>query len=235
MTFFKTKLAETIHKSLESLNKRFSRFGNKEFFELGNFKWIQSVEENYPEIKKELEFLLEHPEKIPNLQNIFKEDEFLCNKDKWKSFVLKIADHWIDDHVKLCPNTCKAIQLIPGSKTVFFSILKANEEIPIHRGYYNGLLRYHLAVKVVDPKKCGIVVGDSQANWEEGKSLVFDDTHFHYAWNHSDDFRVVLFVDFIRPLYFPMNIINSFLLEIFESLEMFQEFKDNSDKNSFVK
>jgi beta-hydroxylase len=235
MIFIKSKTAEYIHKCLEFLNIKFSIFGNKEFYDVDCFPWVKRVEENASEIKQELEFLLKNPDKISNLQNIFKQEEFLCSNDKWKSFVLKIADYWIDEHVKLCPITCQTLKLIPGSKTAFFSILKANEEIPMHRGYYNGLLRYHLAVKVSNPEKCGIVVGDSLAHWQEGKSLVFDDTFFHYAWNHSDDYRVILFVDFKRPLYFPMNIINSFLLRVFESLGMFQEFKDNSDKNVFAK
>ena len=37
-------------------------------------------------------------------------------------------------------------------------------------------------------------------SWREGASLVFDDSHEHFAWNRSAEDRVVLFVDFTRPL-----------------------------------
>jgi len=45
-------------------------------------------------------------------------------------------------------------------------------------------------------------------HWEEGKSLIFDDTFEHEAWNHSNGIRVVLFVDFARPLPQPLAALN---------------------------
>lgn len=235
MLHFNNKFKEKTYLFIESLNRSFSKFGDPDFYEIDDFTWVSKVEERYADIREELDFLLQYPEKIPNLQKIFTEEEFLCKEDKWKSFVLRIGGEWIDEHRKLCPKTCDALMLIPSVKTAFFSILKANEEIPIHRGYYSGLLRYHLALKVSEPDKCGIVVGDSQAKWKEGKSLIFDDTHFHYVWNHSNDSRVVLFVDIERPLKFPMNFINKILLNLYQSSNLLKGFKKNSDQNPFVK
>lgn len=235
MLHFNSKITEKAYLFIESLNRRFSKFGDLDFFSLDEFSWVKDVEARTVDIRTELDYLLKYPDKIPNLQNIFNEEDFLCREDKWKSFVLRIGGEWIDEHRKLCPKTCEALMLIPNVKTAFFSILKANEEIPIHRGYYSGLLRYHLALKVAEPDKCGIVVGDSQAQWFEGKSLVFDDTHFHYVWNHSDESRVVLFVDIERPLNFPMNFINKVLLNWYQTSNLLQSFKKNSDDNPFVK
>jgi aspartyl/asparaginyl beta-hydroxylase (cupin superfamily) len=228
---YENKFVEKAYVFIENLNKKFSKFGDLEFFSVDNFPWIKDVETFHPVIKQELEFLLKHPEKIPNLQKIFTDEEFLCKEDKWKSFVFRIGGEWIEEHRKLCPKTAEALSLVPNIKTAFFSILKACEEIPIHRGYYSGLLRYHLAVKISDPDKCGIVVGDSQEKWQEGRSLVFDDTHFHYVWNHSDEHRVVLFVDFERPLNFPMNLINKFLIACYQSSKFMQSSKENSELN----
>ena len=42
-------------------------------------------------------------------------------------------------------------------------------------------------------------------SWREGKSLVFDDTYEHEAWNETDATRVVLFLDVVRPLRQPMQ------------------------------
>jgi ornithine lipid ester-linked acyl 2-hydroxylase len=71
------------------------------------------------------------------------------------------------------------------------------------------LIRYHLALKVPEPREaCRIRLADQIAYWEEGKSLIFDDTHFHEVWNDTDDYRVVLFLDVERPLRFPLSLIN---------------------------
>ena len=52
-----------------------------------------------------------------------------------------------------------------------------------------------MALKVPEPAEdAGIDVGGEVAHWQEGKSLVFDDTYQHFAWNDTDGIRVVLFV-----------------------------------------
>ena len=90
---------------------------------------------------------------------------------------------------------------IPGLTTAFFSILSPHKHIGEHRGPWRGVLRYHLALRVPEPAaQAGISVGGQVAHWEEGRSLLFDDSYEHYAWNDTDGVRVVLFVDVIRPL-----------------------------------
>jgi beta-hydroxylase len=48
--------------------------------------------------------------------------------------------------------------------------------------------------------QCGIEVDGETYHWKNGESLIFDDTYQHRAWNQSDELRVVLFVDFLRPM-----------------------------------
>lgn len=38
--------------------------------------------------------------------------------------------------------------------------------------------------------------------------MFFDDSYVHEVWNDSDSPRVVLFVDFLRPLPFPLSLLN---------------------------
>jgi beta-hydroxylase len=45
-------------------------------------------------------------------------------------------------------------------------------------------------------------------HWEEGKSLVFDDTYVHDAWNKTQRTRVVLFMDILRPMRPPFSWLN---------------------------
>ena len=39
--------------------------------------------------------------------------------------------------------------------------------------------------------------------WAEGETLVFDDTYQHEVWNDTDGTRVVLLIQFERPLRNP--------------------------------
>ncbi|MGL5078248.1 MAG: aspartyl/asparaginyl beta-hydroxylase domain-containing protein, partial [Waterburya sp.] len=104
---------------------------------------------------------------------------------------------------------------IPGLKTAFFSILLPDKHIPEHRGPYKGVLRCHLPLKVPQAKEqCGIRVAQEIRHWEEGKCLVFDDSYPHEAWNKTDEIRVVLFLDIVRPTIFPASLLNHFLLNL---------------------
>src|SRR5438093_6400694 len=98
---------------------------------------------------------------------------------------------------------------IPGMKTAMISILSPRKHILDHRGPYKGVLRFHLGLIVPkDAPSCRIRVGEDIRHWEEGKSLIFDDTFNHEVWNDTDEIRVVLFVDVLRPLPEPESTIN---------------------------
>ena len=42
--------------------------------------------------------------------------------------------------------------------------------------------------------------------------MIFDDTFNHEVWNDTDETRVVLFVDVLRPLPFPESLINRMII-----------------------
>jgi ornithine lipid ester-linked acyl 2-hydroxylase len=87
--------------------------------------------------------------------------------------------------------------------------LAPDKHIPEHTGKYKGVIRYHLALKVPEPADaCGIRINNEVVHWQEGKNLLFDDTFPHEAWNKTDDYRVVLFLDIMRPLRFPLSFVN---------------------------
>lgn len=43
-------------------------------------------------------------------------------------------------------------------------------------------------------------VGDVRCTWQEGRTLLFDDTYPHAVQNATEYERVVLLFDFLRPL-----------------------------------
>jgi beta-hydroxylase len=200
--------------AMEAVNRRLSRVGTEAILDLTAFPWISKVESQWRAIRAELEMVLRYPGGIPNFQDISVEQRSITNDDRWKTFFFYGYGVRNDFNCDLCPATAHALACIPGMKTAFFSILYPGKRIPRHRGPYNGVLRYHLGLMVPEPEHCGIIVDGIKAHWDEGRSLVFDDSFQHEAWNEGQQMRVVLFVDFLRPLHIPAAQINKAFVKI---------------------
>ncbi len=192
----------------EQLVARASVHGDRPFFDPTEFPWTGRLEAEYRLIQAELEPLLQEPRRLPNFQDISPDQLVGTRDDRWKTFFFYCYGHRVRSNCARCPQTDRLLRTIPGMKTAFFSILLPGKEIGLHRGPYNGVLRYHLGLKIPPGAACGITVGGQTAHWEEGRSLVFDDTYLHRAWNRSDQIRAILFVDFRRPLRFPASLLN---------------------------
>ena len=133
---------------------------------------------------------------------------------RWKSFVLTGYGFRSFNNIRLCPETWRVCQSIPGLITVLFSIFEPGKHLPAHRGPYNGVLRLHLGLIVPEPReRLGIRVENQINRWREGEVVIFDDAYEHEAWNDTSDTRVVR--RFVRkPLHFPANLINWLLLHL---------------------
>ena len=208
--------------AMEAVNRRLSRVGNAAIFDPRSFDWIPRVESQWRAIRSELEMVLKYPTGIPNFQDISVEQKSITNDDRWKTFFFYGYGARVDFNCDICPATARALSFIPGMKTAFFSILMPQKKIPRHRGPYNGVLRYHLGLMVPEPERCGIVVDGIETRWQEGKSLVFDDSFQHEAWNDGDQLRVILFVDFLRPLHQPAAGINKAFVKLAGMSEFIQ-------------
>lgn len=209
-----SKFTNVIRMIVEALYRLVA--GDNAFYDTKDFPWIKDFERNYQLIKNELLHVLSNQEPIPDWQTI-SNDPSVKIGNAWKVFIFKAYVNKIEKNYSLCPFTGSLIDKYPQITTAWFSILEPQQVIPLHRGPYNGVLRYHLGLLVPeDATQCGIKVKDEIRHWEEGKSLLFDDTHLHTAWNHSNYIRVVLFMDVIRPLPFPFNLINKLIIRFIQ-------------------
>jgi beta-hydroxylase len=194
---------------------RFSEVETTPFLSQDAFPWIKQLEDGYDVIRKELDAVLEYRDELPNFQDISTDQLSITADDKWKTYFFFGYGFKSDTNCARCPETAKLLEHVPGMTTAFFSILSPHKKIPPHRGPWRGVLRYHLALKIPEPAEdCGISVGDEVAHWTEGKSLLFDDGYEHYAWNGTDDTRVVLFMDVVRPLRPPGRWVNNGLIKL---------------------
>ncbi|WP_406302582.1 aspartyl/asparaginyl beta-hydroxylase domain-containing protein [Streptomyces sp. NBC_00885] len=219
-----------IWKSISWLERRMaatSPVGDKPFFPDDTFAWATILEENWRDIRQELDELLVHRDELPNFQDISVAQRSLTQDDQWKTYFF--AGYGIDFETnrERCPRTIELLKHVDGLSTAFFSVLGPGKRLHEHRGPYKGVLRYHLALKIPEPQNgCGIRVGGETAHWEEGRSMVFDDTFPHEAWNETDEDRVVLFMDIVRPLKFPYAILNRWALKYIASTPFVQDAKD---------
>ncbi len=202
-------------KKLEYLIVRYSPDGNREFFDPAKFPWAAELEKNWMVMRRELDRILIHRETLPTFQDISKDQITISNDQNWKVFFLYGYGYKSEQNCQLCPESTRLVEQVPGMLTAFFSILGPGKHIPSHRGPYKGVLRYHLGLKVPEPReKCRIRVNQEIRHWEEGRSLIFDDSFYHEVWNDTPGERVVLFLDVIRPLRFPLSLINRLIIRL---------------------
>jgi ornithine lipid ester-linked acyl 2-hydroxylase len=206
---------EKILAPIERFIGKRSLVGDATFFDPEQFSWVAHVERNAETIKGELEAVLRDREALPNFQDISKDQLAITDDDRWKTYFLYGYGFKADVGVEACPKTAALMRQIPGMTTAMFSILSPRKHILPHRGPYKGVLRYHLGLVVPqDAESCRIRVGQDIRHWEQGRSLVFDDTFDHEVWNDTDEVRVVLFVDVLRPLPFPESLINNLIVRV---------------------
>jgi aspartyl/asparaginyl beta-hydroxylase (cupin superfamily)/Flp pilus assembly protein TadD len=180
-----------------------------EFYERGDFPWLDSIEAATADIRAELLGVLadgtaalqpyvELADGVPLDQ--WKE---LNHSRRWGVYYLWREGTAFPEHIARCPRTVAALDAwprcdVPGcGPTAVFSILDAKTRIPPHTGVSNTRLVVHLPLIV--PPGCGFRVGAERREWHPGKAFVFDDTIEHEAWNDSDVPRAVLILDVWSP------------------------------------
>jgi beta-hydroxylase len=223
-------LGFTLLKRVEALVAQTSLVGTTPFLAPDAFPWTQTLEANWTTIRAELDRVLEHRQALPNFQDISEDQAAITQDDRWKTFFLYGFGHKAERNCARCPATTRLVEQVPGMKTAFFSILAPGKHIPAHRGPYRGVVRYHLGLKVPTPATaCRIRVADEVRHWEEGQSLLFDDTYDHEVWNDTDGERAILFMDVERPLREPMGTLNRLLLWLVGQSSFVQRAKRNQE------
>jgi aspartate beta-hydroxylase len=108
-----------------------------------------------------------------------------------------------EDNCGACPHTARALESIPLSRVrahgpeVLFSVFTPGTHLLPHRGVTNTRLVGHLPLVI--PENCALTVGGELHAWVEGRTVIFDDTYEHEAWNRSSSIRVVLIFDIWNP------------------------------------
>lgn len=160
------------------------------FVDLARFGFVRALERAWKNIRDEAQGL---PERrfLPWLQREM-------YGEGWSVVPLSWLGRTVPGMYEHCPTTCALLEDIPGLAMATFSRLAPHTHIRPHVGWGNRVHRIHLALAI--PRNgAWIRVGHQTRTWTAGRCLGFDDTVEHEAANESDEWRMVLMLDVLRP------------------------------------
>ena len=105
----------------------------------------------------------------------------------------------------ITPFLCKILDTMPEVSSCALSLLEPKIKIPIHNGYYKGIMRFMLPIKIPKDKKNVFLCNNGiKYHWKEGNPVLWDDTYPHKVYNNTNEIRIVLYMDIERPFKNPI-------------------------------
>lgn len=210
------------HLSKQSLVPNDPVIGNE------HFPWADEFAAHWGKMRDELETQLRNRAELPSFQDISPDQYRISPDDLWKTFVFVGFGDRSELNCELCPETAKALELVPNLETAFFSILAPGKHVPEHRGVSKGMVRAHLGLRVPeDSEQCWMDCGESRIEWREGELVFFDDTYQHAVWNNTDEERAVLLFDFERPMKTSGRWLSRLMMRLLRSTAYFKDARRN--------
>lgn len=187
------------HNSIHT--KPFINIGNQQYddrkpafyetIEYGNL--IETLEKNVAVYLTEYNNYIEHQKQDPKFF-------LLYNETGWNTVMLYSYGLRYHKNCIQFTNTLKTLKPYNNIVTIYFSTLEPDTKLRPHFGDTDATYRIHLGLDIpAGLPECGIEVGNIQKEWQNGKTIIFNDAHFHTAWNLTDKKRTVLIVDIIKP------------------------------------
>ncbi len=167
------------------------------FVDVNQINGLNNLQENWKEIFQEFN-------NYSNKHEInFHFNTMMVEKPKsWRVRSLRVWGTEIFDIQKDFPETMKLFKEIPNVLSIGFNVLEPHSKIKPHCGDTNSIYRCHLGLQIPKNEKgCVMKVLDQEVNWSNGKLFAFEDAHLHEAWNETDEKRIILIFDILKPQY----------------------------------
>jgi ornithine lipid ester-linked acyl 2-hydroxylase len=169
--------------------------GDKKYFDPYHFSLAKELEDNFPVIQVELKEILKRYDDFAPFQSISPDQTYISNDDKWRMFFFKAAGVSFGRNQNFAPETFKILNKHKDVISAYISVLGPRKMLMPHEGPWSGILRMHLGVMIPGNNECTLVNGGEKYHWQEGKTVLFDDTYEHIAVNETDEIRAILFLD----------------------------------------
>jgi hypothetical protein len=164
-------------------------------------RWL---EEHHHVFKADLEAIINDPRGLyKQLMKLDPSREHLASPGGWDTLRVVRYHHWFDLFCEAAPRTCDLIKSRPEiAKCDFMNVnyVRLNPGAHLKPHFGNGpRLTAHLSVIAPEPLRSGMTVANQRALWQEGKSIIFDDTYPHMVSHWGDLPRYVMLVWFCHP------------------------------------
>jgi aspartate beta-hydroxylase len=142
---------------------------------------------------------------VPRLHEIMREQSDISASDgrDWRMFVVKEYGAKIPKNLVRCPTLAGLLDACPQALSACFSYLAPGKDVPVHRGPFRGIMRFHLGLSM--PRDGHGELGSTlwvngiPCRLDNGETLLWDDTYPHAVSNATDQVRVALLLDVWRP------------------------------------
>ncbi|MGC9665989.1 aspartyl/asparaginyl beta-hydroxylase domain-containing protein [Planosporangium sp. 12N6] len=162
------------------------------------FPEVRALEANFDQLKAEVQALLKKRE-LGRYEDIDPVRAAQISND-WRlyyAYMLGVSNEQAREDV---PTLLEFAEKTPGVVSAMVSVLEPGVQLDAHAGPYAGILRYHLCIQTAAVKPPSIRVDREFYTWKAGESIVLDDTFEHEVRNDSDEPRVIIIIDFRRPM-----------------------------------
>lgn len=220
------RVGKRLRGAFDRIIARSSLVPNDPVLDVRDFAWTALLRDQWQAIRDEA-INAALTREAPSLASISPDHRAIAPMDQWRSYFLWGYGYPIDENIADCPVTSAIVAQVPDLNSAFFSILAPGTHIPPHRGVTKGLITCHLGLIVPRDGDVRMRVGDRVCRWSEGETLVFDDTYDHEVWNDTDGTRVVLLIQFRRPLRNPGKWVADKFLSIVRRSAFVQEARAN--------
>jgi aspartate beta-hydroxylase len=142
---------------------------------------------------------------VPRFHEVMKQQREISANDgrDWRTFVIKAYGAAIPANLKRCPVLGDLLTRHPEVVSATFSYLAPGKHIPLHRGPFRGVLRFHLGLSMPRDERgnLGAIlwINGVPHLLADGDCLLWDDTYPHEVLNATNDVRIALLLDVYRP------------------------------------
>jgi len=176
---------------------------------------LRKIDENWDVIRQELDAVLPRQADIPRYDEVdpsqrqLIKDSAKISAGVWRTLFIHLHKAELPSR-KMFPKTIEILESIPHCFQAWFSIMEGGQNIAPHHTRSYGYLRYHTGFVIPKDKPPKIRIKDQYHTWQERTSILFDNSWEHQVYNESQESRVILITDVLRPLPFFPNLLNRF-------------------------
>jgi aspartate beta-hydroxylase len=143
-------------------------------------------------------------EDVPRFHEVMRQQTEISANDgrDWRTFVVKAYGTAVPQNITRCPVLARLLKNHPDVVSATFSYLAPGKHIPLHRGPFRGILRFHLGLSMPlgeDGRPGATLWIDGEPHGiADGETLLWDDTYPHEVLNATQKVRIALLLDVRR-------------------------------------